>query len=39
MTRKTLPIVRKFTDDLIADDPRVTPLVDPRPVVLGGLPG
>jgi hypothetical protein len=39
VTRKTLPIVRKLTDDLIGADPRAKQLVDPVPVVLGGLPG
>lgn len=39
VTRKTLPIVRKLTDDLIAADPRAQQLADPVPVVRGGLPG
>ena len=39
MTRKTLPIVRKLTDDLIGADPRTKQLVPPVAVVLGGLPG
>jgi hypothetical protein len=39
VTVKTLPIVRKFTDDLVGADPRVKQLVNPRPVDLGGLPG
>ncbi|MDP1794281.1 MAG: hypothetical protein Q8K63_09115, partial [Acidimicrobiales bacterium] len=39
VTRKTLPIVRKLTDDLIGADPRAKQLVDPAPVELGGLPG
>ena len=29
MTRKTLPIVRKLTDDLIGADPRAKQLVEP----------
>lgn len=39
VTRKTLPIVRKFTDELIAADPRARQFVDPVKVVLGDLPG
>ena len=39
VTRKTLPIARKFTDSLIATDPRTKQLVPPVPVVLGGLAG
>jgi hypothetical protein len=39
VTRKTLPVVRKLTDDLIAADPRAKQLVDPVALVLGGLPG
>jgi hypothetical protein len=39
VTRKTLPIARKFTDELIAADPRAHQLVPPVPVVLGGLTG
>jgi hypothetical protein len=39
VTRKQLPIVRKFTDELIATDPRATQLVAPVPVTLGGLTG
>jgi hypothetical protein len=39
VTRKTLPVVRKLTDDLIAADPRAKQLVAPAAVVLGGLPG
>ncbi|MDX6678227.1 MAG: hypothetical protein QOE31_2279 [Solirubrobacteraceae bacterium] len=39
VTRKTLPIVRKFTDGLVAADARATQLVAPVPVVAGGLPG
>jgi hypothetical protein len=39
VTRKTLPIVRKLTDDLIGADPRARQLVAPVSVVLGGLPG
>lgn len=39
VTRKTLPVVRGLTDDLIKADPRAKLLVDPVPVVVGGLPG
>lgn len=39
VTRETLPIVRKLTDDLIGSDPRTKQLVDPAPIVLGDLPG
>ncbi len=39
VTRETLPIVRKFTDGLIAEDPGAKQLVAPVPVVLGDLPG
>ena len=39
VTRKTLPIARKFTDELIANDPRAKQLVAPVPVFLGGLTG
>lgn len=39
VTRKTLPIARKFTDELIGADPRARQLVEPVPVVLGGLTG
>lgn len=39
VTRETLPVVRKFTDELIGADPRAQQLVDPVPVVLGGLTG
>jgi len=39
VTQETLPIVRKFTDDLLAADARARQLVDPVPVNLGGLPG
>jgi hypothetical protein len=39
VTRKTLPIARKLTDSLIGADPRVQQLVEPAPVVLGGLTG
>lgn len=39
VTRKTLPIVRKFTDDLIAADPRAQQFIAPVAVDLGGLPG
>ena len=39
VTRKTLPIARKFTDSLVAEDPRAQQLVAPVPVFLGGLTG
>ena len=39
VTRKTLPVARKFTDQLITADPRARQLVEPVPVVLGGLTG
>ena len=39
VTRKTLPIVRPLTDDLIAADPNAKQLVAPVAVVLGDLPG
>ncbi len=39
VTRKTLPVVRKLTDDLIGADPRAKQLVAPVETVLGGLPG
>ena len=39
VTQKTLPIVRKFTDDLVAADPRAKQLVAPVAVTAGGLPG
>lgn len=39
VTPKTLPIVRKLTDSLVAEDPRAKLLGAPVPVQLGGLPG
>lgn len=39
VTPKTLSIVRKFTDGLVAADPRTHLLRQPDPVELGGLPG
>jgi hypothetical protein len=39
VTPKTLPIVRKLTDSLVAADPRAKQLGAPQPVELGGLPG
>ncbi|MDX6535708.1 MAG: hypothetical protein QOD37_49 [Gaiellales bacterium] len=39
VTRKTLPVVRSLTDDLIGADPRAKQLVAPVAVVRGGLPG
>ncbi len=39
VTKKTLPVVRKFTDGLLNEDPRVRLLDPPLPVELGGVPG
>lgn len=39
VTKKGLPVVRKFTDGLLAEDTRIKQLVDPVAVDLGGLPG
>ncbi|MDX6719250.1 MAG: hypothetical protein QOJ63_1504 [Solirubrobacteraceae bacterium] len=39
VTQKTLPIVRKLTDSLVAADPRAKLLGAPQAVQLGGLPG
>lgn len=39
VSMRTLPIVRRFTDDLIRANPGVKLLVAPVPVQLGGLPG
>jgi hypothetical protein len=39
VTPKTLPIVRKLTDNLVAADPRAKLLGAPEAVDLGGLPG
>lgn len=39
VTQQTLPIVKKFTDDLLAQDSRTKQLVAPVAVDLGGLPG
>ncbi|MEA2137987.1 MAG: hypothetical protein QOG56_1137 [Solirubrobacteraceae bacterium] len=39
VTRKTLPIVRKYTDGLVSADRRAKQLTDPVAVVAGGLPG
>jgi hypothetical protein len=39
VTQKTLPIVRKLTDRLVAADPRAKLLGAPKAVQLGGLPG
>jgi hypothetical protein len=39
VTTKTLHIVRKFTDSLLADDPRVRLAKAPDAVDLGGVPG
>ncbi len=39
VTFAKLPIVRKFTDGLLAEDARVHLLKEPDPVELGGVPG
>jgi hypothetical protein len=39
VTKKTLPIARKYTDFLLGQDPRVKQFVAPAQVVRGGLPG
>lgn len=39
VTRKTLPVVRKLTDDLVAEDARAQQLSAPEAIELGGLPG
>lgn len=39
VTQRTLPIVRQFTDQLVAADQRVRMLSAPEPISLGGLPG
>ena len=39
VTREGLPIVRKFTDGLLAEDPRIRQRVAPQAVIVGGLPG
>ena len=39
VTPRTLPVVRQFTDELVAADPRAKVLTPAEPVVLGGLPG
>lgn len=39
VTRKTLAIVKKYTDPLIRADKRVKLLEPARPIELGGLPG
>ena len=39
VSQKTLPTVRKLTDDLVAADDRISLLGEPVPVELGGLPG
>ena len=39
ITKKDLPIVRKYTDDLVSVDPRAKQLVEPVAVQVGGLPG
>jgi hypothetical protein len=37
--RETLPVVRQFTDPLLAADARTKQLSDPEPISLGGLLG
>jgi hypothetical protein len=39
VTRETLPVVRKLTDDLVAEDARAQQLSAPEAIELGGLPG
>ena len=39
VTTRTLPIVRKLTDELVASDPRSEQLSAPVAVTVGGLPG
>ncbi len=39
ITKEDLPIVRKYTDDLVSVDPRAKQLVEPLAVQVGGLPG
>ena len=39
VTFEKLPVVRKFTDGLLAEDSRVRLLKEPDPVELGGVPG
>ncbi|MEA2151286.1 MAG: PsbP-like protein [Solirubrobacteraceae bacterium] len=39
VTARTLPVVKEFTDDLIAADKRAKLLSAPDPVSVGGLPG
>ena len=39
VTFEKLPVVRKFTDSLLAEDSRVRLLKEPDPVELGGVPG
>ncbi len=39
VTQATLPIVRKYTDDLVSADPRAKQLKQPLAVLVGGLPG
>lgn len=39
ITRKTLPVVRKLTDGLVAEDARAQQLRAPEAIELGGLPG
>jgi hypothetical protein len=39
VTKEGLPVVRKFTDGLLAEDTRITQIVPAVAVELGGLPG
>jgi len=39
VTKQSLPVVKKFTDDLLSEDKRVQLLKQPDPVELGGVPG
>jgi hypothetical protein len=39
VTAQTLPVVKQFTDDLVAADKRATLLTAAEPIEVGGLPG
>jgi hypothetical protein len=39
VTAQTLPVVKQFTDDLVAVDKRAKLLTAPEPIEVGGLPG
>ena len=39
VTAQTLPVVKEFTDDLVAADRRATLVTAPEPIEVGGLPG